>query len=362
MRLTVDNPLAAPLRNQALGDEAIVVTKMPGSLQVIMRYFPRRFVASGFALVIVFTGTGCGAGVEAPSPTSKFGAGAAASGAAGACRSDPHQGVHDPQRLTILSACAEVVGTVVRVPRVPPDGDHTFNVRLDPAYVGMMNAQNQKDGGIHVEIVPMDQPGCTRGQQITTPAGYNNLGVCSGANVMTPSVGARVRVTGPFVHDDWSGPNEIHPAWQVEILPPDFPTVTTAPSTTVPAATTPSAPKPLVLKVRLTGRAIIGAKGAPRGTAAVVLTITPPELCWRFTGVRHIGTPTLARISIGRAGYNGHRVVALGATYKPRGCTTANVDSLLEPLSERPARYYVTISSKAYPAGAVRGQLARVRP
>jgi hypothetical protein len=310
-------------------------------------------------LALVCTGIGCGASAQALSSAPKFNAGRAA---ADACRSDPHQGVHDPARLTLLSACVQVVGTVVRIPRVPPDGDHTFNVKLDPVYVGMMNAQNVSDGGLHIEIVPMDQPGCTPGQPITKPAGYNNLGVCSGANVATPPVGARVRITGPDVHDDWAGPNEIHPAWQVEILPPDSPPVTT---TTAPVPTTtptPSAPKPLVLKARLVGRAVVRTSGAPRGTAAAVLTITPPRLCWRFTGVRNVGTPLRARISRGSAGHNGHQLVALGKTYKARGCMTADVDNVLEPLGERPAQYYVTITSKTFPAGAVRSQLARVQP
>jgi len=281
---------------------------------------------------------------------------------ASACRSDPHEGVHDPTRLTILSACVQVVGTVAKVPKLPPDGDQTFNVKLDPAYVGMMDAKNVADGGIHVEIVPMDQPGCTPGQPITKPAGYNNLGVCSGANVATPPVGARVRITGPYVHDDWAGKTEIHPAWEVEILPPDAPPVTTTTAPVTTTTQTPSAPKPLVLKARLVGRAVVGPSGAPHGTAAAVLTITPPKLCWRFTGVRNVGTPTRVRISRGSAGHNGHQLVALGKTYKARGCMTADVDNVLEPIGERPAQYYVTITSKTFPAGAVRGQLAKVQP
>lgn len=45
-----------------------------------------------------------------------------------ACQADPHAGVHDPGRLTVLSPCATFVGTVSRAPALnPSDGDVTFN-------------------------------------------------------------------------------------------------------------------------------------------------------------------------------------------------------------------------------------------
>ena len=81
----------------------------------------------------------------------------------------------------------------------------------------MLNGKNRAKGGLHIEIVPMDQPDCEPGQPIK---GYsvNNLGVCSGANVHPPPRGAHVRVIGPHVYDSWVGWNEIHPAWKIEIL------------------------------------------------------------------------------------------------------------------------------------------------
>lgn len=314
-----------------------------------------KLVGSLFAVAVLCLGL---ASALALTSSSKIGA---ATKGTSACRADPHQGVHDPTRLTLLSACAQVEGTVIKIPKVPPDGDHTFNIRLDPAYVAMMNAQNVADGGLHIEIVPMDQPGCTLGQPITKPAGYGNLGTCSAANVETPPLGARVRVTGPYVHDDWSGPNEIHPAWEVKVLSPDTPLVTT--TIAVPTAPTKlPPPNRLVLKARLVGRAIIGTKGASHGTATALLTITSPNLCWRFTGVRNVGTPIRARIGIGPVGRNGRQLVTLGATYAAHGCRAVDVDHVLEPLRERPSQYYVTLLSKAFPAGAVRGQLAKSQP
>jgi hypothetical protein len=140
--------------------------------------------------------------------------------AAKVCRSNPHAGVHQPLRLKILKPCATFVGTVVSAPDLEGgDGDITFNVRPDPGYKWMLNAQNRSDGGLHIEIVPMDQPGCEPGEPIIRK-GFTNMGVCSGADVMSPPLVAHVRVIGPYVHDNWSGPNEIHPAWNVELVPP----------------------------------------------------------------------------------------------------------------------------------------------
>jgi hypothetical protein len=135
------------------------------------------------------------------------------------CRSDPHQGVHDPQRLKVHKPCATFDGTVVEAPERAPDGDLTFFAAPDRAHKWMLNAKNRRKGGLHIAIVPRDQPSCKRGQRIT---GYpvNNLGACSGAHVQAPPLGAHVRVIGPYVLDSWDHWNEIHPAWTVEILAP----------------------------------------------------------------------------------------------------------------------------------------------
>lgn len=275
------------------------------------------------------------------------------------CRTDPSAGVHDPQRLALIANCIEVVGTVIKVPHTPADGDHTFNVKVDPAYESLLNAQNRIDGGIHVEIVPMDQPGCTAGKPITKPAGYNNLGVCSGSNIATPSLGARVRVVGPYVHDDWAGPNEIHPAWRVDVLSSTTPPVTTAPTTTIVSPpTTTQARKPVTLRALLTGTGVVGHRGARLGHAAVVLTLSPPKLCWRFTHVAGVGGPTRVQVGAGTAGHRGRVLVRLGSSYARHGCIRVSTDTVLEPLAEHPEGHYVTLLSRTHPKGAVRGQLA----
>src|SRR5207244_1914223 len=106
-------------------------------------------------------------------------------------------------------------GTVTQPPvRNPDDGDVSFNASPDPGYGTMLNAHNRSEGGLHVEIVPRDQPGCTRGQPVHV-GDVADLGVCSGRDITAPALGAHVRIIGPWVLDrnnDWY---EIHPAWSI---------------------------------------------------------------------------------------------------------------------------------------------------
>jgi len=174
---------------------------------------------AGIALMLV----GCGGShpknsAAGPTTTSRTATTSRRSAAAKYCRSDPHQGVHDANRLKVIDPCATFVGTVIEAAELDRnDGDVAFWVAPDHGYESMLNGKNRAKGGLHIEIVPMDQSDCEPGQPIK---GYsvNNLGVCSGANVRPPSRGAHVRVIGPHVYDSWVGWNEIHPAWKVEIL------------------------------------------------------------------------------------------------------------------------------------------------
>jgi hypothetical protein len=107
-----------------------------------------------------------------------------------------------------------IVGRV-REPEVNHgDGDETFNLSPDPPYSSMLN-QNVQEGGIRVETVPADQPGCVTGQPVGH-AGVSGLGKCTGAHLRLPRAGARVRVVGAYVLDLNNKWNEIHPAWKIE--------------------------------------------------------------------------------------------------------------------------------------------------
>jgi hypothetical protein len=132
-----------------------------------------------------------------------------------ACEQDPLDGVHNPDRLQVLNPCAVFQGTVVQAPKKnSSDGDVAFSVSPDPGYASMLNAKNRLKGGLHIEIVPRDQPGCTPGQPVLV-GNVPDLGICSGRNITGPALGDHVRIVGPWVldrNDDW---NEIHPAWSI---------------------------------------------------------------------------------------------------------------------------------------------------
>jgi hypothetical protein len=131
-----------------------------------------------------------------------------------ACEANPLDGVHHPARLNVLDPCAAFQGTVNQAPKKFPDGDMAFSVSPDPGYEFMLNAKNQQQGGLHIEIVPRDQPGCTPGQSVVV-GNVPGLGVCSGRDVPAPLLGAHVRIIGPWVLDRNDNWHEIHPAWSI---------------------------------------------------------------------------------------------------------------------------------------------------
>ena len=133
------------------------------------------------------------------------------------CERNPRDGVHGPDRLKVLSRCAAFQGTVNETPVKNSDGDVSFEASPDPGYGNMLNAHNRSEGGLHIEIVPRDQRGCTPGRAVVF-GDIPDLGKCSGRDVGEPPLGAHVRIIGPWVLDrnnDWY---EIHPTWSITIL------------------------------------------------------------------------------------------------------------------------------------------------
>jgi len=177
-----------------------------------------RSIAS-FVLVVCLAATfaGCGgAGVLSPTTAS---VGKAHAIRSRACERNPHDGVHGPDRLRVLSPCVAFEGTVIQAPgKKAPDGDVSFIVKADPGYRNMLNARNRREGGLHIEIVPRDQPGCKRGQPVHF-GDIPGLGTCSGRDVVSPRRGAHVRIIGPWVLDRNNNWYEIHPAWSIKPVP-----------------------------------------------------------------------------------------------------------------------------------------------
>ncbi len=114
-------------------------------------------------------------------------------------------GVWSPSRLRVLSTCVTVTGTIEALePTSGPavDGDYSLDIRVDPGYEWTLSLGSYvlNGGNLHVEVVPSDQP-----------AVLGNL-------TLTP--GAHIQVTGVWVLDtDHGWTSEIHPAWDIVVLP-----------------------------------------------------------------------------------------------------------------------------------------------
>jgi hypothetical protein len=117
--------------------------------------------------------------------------------------------VYAPSRLKVLSRCRTVSGTIVYSEH-EADGDSHIYMKVDSKYASMMNDGNRRNhrNTLVLEIVPADQPGCTKGHKVKD-------GTCTGAHLATPRNGRHVTVTGPWVYDKNHGWNEIHPVWQI---------------------------------------------------------------------------------------------------------------------------------------------------
>jgi len=138
----------------------------------------------------------------------------------------PLAGVYLPFRLHVKKRCVTVTG-IVDCLRREPDGDVHLEVRLNRAYRRLLTSANAFQRCPHhrgphlvVEIIP-------QGGQLPFPD--NSASRAGFVTPRAPRVGARIRVTGPYVvdtnalHDlifpgknvaDWA---EIHPAWNITV-------------------------------------------------------------------------------------------------------------------------------------------------
>jgi hypothetical protein len=115
----------------------------------------------------------------------------------------------------------------------------------------------------------------------------------------------------------------------------------------------------------LTGAAEVPGPGDPdaSGTAFITLNQGQGEVCFDLSWAGIDGTVTAAHIHVGAATVAGPVVVPLFAgafegTDSTSGCVSAS-EELIKAIRQDPANYYVNIHSDVFPAGAVRGQLAK---
>jgi len=115
------------------------------------------------------------------------------------------------------------------------------------------------------------------------------------------------------------------------------------------------------LQTSLTGAAEVPGPGDPDGTGTAEITVNPGQnqVCYKLT-VSNIAPATAAHIHEAPPTAAGPVVVTLGAPTSgmSSGCVTVTRELALEILKD-PADYYVNVHNAPFPAGAVRGQLAK---
>ncbi len=98
--------------------------------------------------------------------------------------------------------------------------------------------------------------------------------------------------------------------------------------------------------------------GSPNGSALAMINVYPPkgELCWQFTQLVNVPSPTVARLFRNFPGATGEGGYFLGHKYSPSGCI--KVESVvLELIVDKPEQFFVNIHNRQFPGGAVRGPL-----
>jgi hypothetical protein len=117
---------------------------------------------------------------------------------------------------------------------------------------------------------------------------------------------------------------------------------------------------PVPLTAPLTG-AVETPKGDPDGQGAAGIVLKAGKVCYGLVA-SDIGAPIAAHIHKGRPGVAGPIVLDLAPKFSPgpffaaAGCVKASA-SVIAGIRRNPAGYYVNIHTKAFPGGAIRGQL-----
>jgi CHRD domain-containing protein len=115
------------------------------------------------------------------------------------------------------------------------------------------------------------------------------------------------------------------------------------------------------LSATLTGAAEVPGPGDPDGAGTAALTVNPGlgQICYELT-VSGIAPATAAHIHLGAVGVAGPVVVPLAPPTggSSSGCAEVSRELALAIL-KHPSDYYVNVHNAEFPAGAVRGQLAK---
>ncbi len=126
-------------------------------------------------------------------------------------------------------------------------------------------------------------------------------------------------------------------------------------ATTVATSPAPPPAPPATFHVRLVGYK----GGSPDGSASAVINVNPPtgQLCWIFSELHNVPSPTVARVYQNFPGAEGSHGFKLGSVYTPSGCVQLHTDVLEHMAEKTPGRFYVAIHDAQFPEGAVHGPL-----
>ena len=129
----------------------------------------------------------------------------------------------------------------------------------------------------------------------------------------------------------------------------------------------PSSAAPTRLRAGLDGSKEVPGPGDPNGRGLARIKVNPAErrLCFTIRWKR-IRSPLAAHIHRGVAGVAGPvRVTLFSGRPLPKtvhevsGCVRDVPRALAALIGRRPARFYVNVHNRAFPDGAIRGQLRR---
>jgi CHRD domain len=111
------------------------------------------------------------------------------------------------------------------------------------------------------------------------------------------------------------------------------------------------------LRTTMTGRKAVP-RGARRGRGSATIRVSGSRVCWTFGRLHGIDKPRAAFIKKGIPGEFGPVIVQLGKRYRASGCVTTTIGTA-QQLALSPRGFYVTVNTRRFPLGAVRGQLRK---
>ena len=102
--------------------------------------------------------------------------------------------------------------------------------------------------------------------------------------------------------------------------------------------------------------------GSPKGsgTAVVKFNRKTSQACWTLK-VAGLDKTLSAHVHKAPPGKNGPVVIPLGARFATKGCVTIPMKTL-NAVASNPGGYYVNVHTRAFPGGAIRGQLSAALP